>query len=45
MDHPSDDERALSYRWDLDHNRLKPGKDYVLNVGGGKTIWERGGRR
>ena len=42
MDHPSDDERALSYRWDLDHNRLKPGKDYVLNVGGGKTIWERG---
>ena len=25
-----------------DHNRLKPGKDYVLNVGGGKTIWERG---
>ena len=26
----------------MDHNRLKPGKDYVLNVGGGKTIWERG---
>jgi poly(U)-specific endoribonuclease len=31
---------ATDRLWDLDRNRLCPGKDYILNLQNGKTSWE-----
>ena len=35
-------EQAVQHMWDLDHNRMEPGVDYVVNVQGGKKPWQKG---
>jgi small nuclear ribonucleoprotein (snRNP)-like protein len=34
--------KACNRMWDLDLNRLYPGKDYILNVQGGKKMYNQG---
>ncbi|KAJ4759152.1 Poly(U)-specific endoribonuclease [Rhynchospora pubera] len=34
--------KACNRLWDLDQNRLVPGKDYEINVGEGKKVYDKG---
>ncbi|CAI9095545.1 OLC1v1031528C1 [Oldenlandia corymbosa var. corymbosa] len=40
----ADISKACSKLWELDLNRLEPGKDYEIDVGEGKKVYDRGDR-